>query len=537
MIRNAAVALAFLVSMSAHAADAQRYLVATKRPFRAGGVIKELRNGGMTAADVKGFTSFDGFAATLTSDEAAALAASADVRWVEPVIERHATAQARNANGQTIPYGVDLVHARDAWAGRRTGNVNVAVLDTGIDYRHDELKAIYAGGYNVFDPKATPFDDGAHGTHVAGTIAAADNDAGVVGVAPYVRLWAVKVLDSGGSGNTETVVAGIDWVVKKKKEVGGNWIINLSLGSPNVSPAEREAVQRATDAGIFIAAASGNESSAQKKVAVIYPAAYPSVVAVGAVDDAERIAEFSNQGAELDLTAPGVAILSTIPKGINFISSISGRTRNYFADALDNSAEGDVTGEFVYCGLGHPEQFPPSVKGRIAVIRRGELTFAVKSRNAVEAGAIGVVIINNTAAPGISWTLISETDPWSFGYDWDIVVVGMTQADGAELLTETGSITIANDADDYAFFNGTSMAAPHVSGAAALLWTLAPQAKASDIVNALTVTAVDRGARGTDPVYGAGVLDIYAAAQFLAPGAFTPGGQTTGRQIGKRGRG
>ncbi|HYR28378.1 MAG TPA: S8 family serine peptidase, partial [Thermoanaerobaculia bacterium] len=501
------------------------------------GIIKELRNGGMTTADVKGFQSFQGFAATLTADEAAAVAASDDVRWIEPVIERHATAQARATTGQTIPYGVDLVHARDAWAARRTGSVNVAVLDTGIDYRHDELKAIYAGGFNTFDPKATPFDDGAHGTHVAGTIAAADNDSGVVGVAPYVRLWGVKVLNSAGSGNSETVVAGIDWVVKKKKEVGGNWIINLSLGSPNASSAERESVQRATDAGILIAAASGNESSAQRKVPVIYPAAYPNVIAVGAIDEAERIADFSNQGPELDLVAPGVAVLSTIPKGLNFITSVAGRNRAYFADALDKSPGGGVTGEFVFCDLGHPGQFPPSVRGRIAVIRRGELTFAVKSRNAVDAGAIGVVIINNTAAPGISWTLQSETDPWSFTYDWPIVVVGMTQADGATLLTETGQITVSNDPDDYAFFNGTSMSSPHVAGAAALLWTLAPQAKASDIVNALTSTAVDRGTKGTDPVYGAGVLNIYAAAQLLAPGAFTSGGPTTGRPIGKRGRG
>lgn len=531
MIRTIAAAAVILVSTTLSAGDAQRYLIATKRPLGHGalaGIVKDAR-----AGNISSFQTFNGFAATLTAAQVTELRASADIRWIEPVIERHAVAVERNRNGQTVPYGIDIVHAREAWAGRMTDAVNVAVLDTGIDFRHGELSAIYKGGYNVWSRDTTPpLDDAGHGTHVAGTIAAADNASGVVGIAPKIRLWGVKVLNSAGAGNNETIIEGIDWVVAKKKELGGNWIINLSLGSPNPSIAESESVARAVDAGVLIVAAAGNESTPTAKAAVIYPAAYPGVVAVGAVDDTETVANFSNQGSQLDFVAPGVAILSTVPLGSNFVSNVSAGDRTYDSDALEAAATGTVTSEFVNCGLGHPQQFPPSVRGRIAVIRRGELTFAAKARNAVEAGARAVVIYNNNSLP-INWTLQSDTDLWSYDYPFPIVV-SMTKTDGESLIQQSGEITVTIDPDDYAYYSGTSMASPHAAGAAALLWSMAPQAKAADIVNVLTTTAVDRGVKGFDPAYGAGVIDVFAAAKQLAPYAFVPGGTSTGRPPGKR---
>src|SRR5205823_10178266 len=122
-------------------------------------------------------------------------------------------------------------HAREVWPYTRGAGVNVAVIDTGIDFTHPDLRRAYAGGYNALSPADAPRDDNFHGTHVAGTIAATDNGFGVLGVAPDVRLWAVKVLDQSGNGDSEHVVAGVDWVLSKKKELGGHWIINLSLGA------------------------------------------------------------------------------------------------------------------------------------------------------------------------------------------------------------------------------------------------------------------------------------------------------------------
>src|SRR6185436_17463708 len=205
----------------------------------------------------------DGFAADLTSSEVAELRRNASVRWIEPVVERHAFAQtARNLNAQTTPYGVDLIEARASWIAQHSGVINVVVIDTGIDYRHPELTGVYAGGYNFVSKNDDPFDDGAHGTHVSGTIAAANNDSGVVGVAPDVRLWALKVLDSTGSGSSESVIKAVDWIIGKKATLGGNWVANLSLGSSQSSPLESAAFARGNAAGILFVAASGNDSTA-----------------------------------------------------------------------------------------------------------------------------------------------------------------------------------------------------------------------------------------------------------------------------------
>lgn len=531
---RAAAGLAVLLSLAsiafpvASAEETQRYLVATNRPFRAG-------------SQVATFRSVDGFAANLTVSEVAELRRNANVRWIEPIVERHAFAQpARNLNAQTTPYGVDLIEARAAWVAQRAAVTNVVVIDTGIDDRHAELKGVYAGGHNFISNNEDPFDDAAHGTHVSGTIAAANNDAGVVGVAPDVRLWALKVLDTTGSGTSESVIKAVDWIIAKKAALGGNWVANLSLGSSQSSALESGAFARGIAAGILFVAASGNESTAAIATPVAYPAAYEGVVAVGAIDDLKAIASFSNQGPSLDVVAPGVDVLSTLPLGSGNVAWLSENDITYGGAALAGAKRGRVTGEYVYCGLGKANEIPASVAGRIALIRRGEIRFGEKAKNAKEAGAIGVAIFNNDTS-AMNWTLINSDDPTSAIYDWP-VTIGITNADGELLAGHAGgTITIANEADDYGFYSGTSMASPHVAAAAALLWSVAPTATAAEIAGTLAATAADLGAPGRDTVFGAGLINVPAAVKRLAPDALNPlspppgTGPTTGRRIGKRG--
>jgi len=531
MKTRAASALAILLSLVtvASAQEApQRYLVATSRPFRAG-------------ADVATFRSVDGFAASLTSSEVAELRRNASVRWIEPVVERHAFAQAaRNPNTQTTPYGVDLIEARPSWVAKRAGITNVVVIDTGIDYHHPELLGVYAGGRNFVSANDDPLDDAGHGTHVSGTIAASNNNSGVVGVAPDVRLWALKVLDDTGSGSSENVIKAVDWIIAKKAALGGNWIANLSLGSPQSSELERAAFGRGAAAGILFIAASGNDSTAAIPAPVSFPAGYDGVVAVGAIDDAKALASFSNQGPQIDVVAPGVEVLSTLPIGNGVIAWLAKNNVTYGGAGLTGAKRGRVTGQYVYCGLGNPNEIPASVAGKIALIKRGELRFGEKAKNAKEAGAIGVAIFNHDTS-AMNWTLINAEDPATSLYEWP-VTIGLTKADG-ELLAQQagGTITIANEADDYGVYSGTSMASPHVVGAAALLWSVAPNAKPAEITAALVATATDLGAPGHDNVFGAGLINVVAAMKRLAPGSLdqlTPApvtGPTTGRRIGKRG--
>lgn len=551
-MRRAVTFAALLLLPVVAAASTERYVVALKAGFPAAGaraLIRDVEASPDTSRHVATFDAVEAFAADLTAAEVAALRRSPNVRYAERVVERHilgtpgrAAADAfRNLDGQTVPAGIDIVRARDVWGVTHGEAVNVVVIDTGVDYTHPDLSHAWKGGFNALNSSTDAKDNNDHGTHVAGTIAAADNEVGVVGVAPKILLWGAKVLNANGTGTTDHVVAGIDWAITQKRTLGGNWVMNLSLGSSVDSVAEREAIARAVAEGILVVAATGNDSTSTLPAAVGYPAAYPGVLAVGAVDPQLRLATFSNQGPEVGVVGPGVDVLSSVRVGAGSLTGVLSEAVNYPAAALVGSAKGAVTGSFVYCGLGKPEDFPPSVKGRIALIRRGEITFALKTRRAKEAGAIAVVIANNNTDP-LAFTLFDLNDPTTELYEWP-VTIAVSQADGDRLLARTDTmVTIANRADDYETKNGTSMASPHAAAVAALVWSVAPTATAAEVRNALIMTARDLGSAGFDSQFGHGVVNALEAAKMMNPAAFgapskpaddAPSGRRTLRRRGR----
>ena len=205
-----------------------------------------------------------------------------------------------------IPWGVSRVNAYNAWNYTQGDGVKVGVIDTGMDYNHPDLKPNYAGGYNIVKQNNDPMDDHGHGTHVAGTIAAVRDLKGVVGVAPKVKLYAVKALDSNGSGQYSWIIDGIQWAVNNKMNV-----INMSLGGPSGSDALKAAIDAAYKAGVVIVCAAGNDSGP-----VNYPAKYDSAIAVSASDSSDKLASFSSRGSEIDFIAPGVSIYSTYKGGV-----------------------------------------------------------------------------------------------------------------------------------------------------------------------------------------------------------------------------
>jgi len=203
---------------------------------------------------------------------------------------------------QTLPWGVDRIDAEVVHtSGNRGGGVNVAILDTGIDVDHPDLNVI--GGKDFVFGRS--YDDkNGHGTHVAGIVAALDNNIGVVGVAPEANLYAVKILNNSGSGWWSDLVAGLDWCVDSGIEVA-----NMSLGATSAPGDVMTACDNAYAAGVLLVAAAGNGGS------VIYPAAYESVIAVSATDSYDSLAYFSSIGDEVELAAPGVDIYSTYKGG------------------------------------------------------------------------------------------------------------------------------------------------------------------------------------------------------------------------------
>jgi subtilisin len=213
---------------------------------------------------------------------------------------------------ETVPAGVAQIKAPDGWPSSQGEGIRVAVVDTGIDYNHADLKANYKGGVSFVPGASTPMDDHGHGTHCAGTIAAAINGAGVVGVAPSAFLYAVKVLNGSGSGTYSQIISGIDWCIQN-----GMRIVSMSLGGSGGSAALKSICNTAWNKGLLVVAAAGNAGAPVPPAtsSVGYPAKYKNVIAVSAISAANALAGFSSRGAEVDLCAPGVNVLSTTKGG------------------------------------------------------------------------------------------------------------------------------------------------------------------------------------------------------------------------------
>ncbi|MFC1727298.1 S8 family serine peptidase [Patescibacteria group bacterium] len=209
---------------------------------------------------------------------------------------------------QPFPWGIALINADEAWSVSTGEGVKVAVIDTGIDRDHPDLKANLVGCKNFISRWRSCEDDNGHGTHVSGIIAAENNDFGVVGVAPNANIYALKALNYRGSGYLSDIIEALDWAISNDIDV-----VNMSLGASSDVASFREAVQRVEQAGIVQVASAGNSGPADNTIK--YPAKYPEVIAVAAVDSSKSVPDWSSRGPEIDLAAPGVSVYSTYRRG------------------------------------------------------------------------------------------------------------------------------------------------------------------------------------------------------------------------------
>ncbi|WP_134699072.1 S8 family peptidase [Ammoniphilus sp. YIM 78166] len=205
---------------------------------------------------------------------------------------------------QTIPWGVARVQAPRVWPRVQGIGINVGIIDTGIDARHPDLQPNIKGGVNTIDASSPFVDANGHGTHVAGTVAAVNNQVGVVGVSPRARLYSLKAFDSEGSATLSDIAQAIDWAIDNNIR-----ILNMSFGSRDSSQVLHQAIRTALANGILMIASAGNANES-----LDYPARHPEVLTVGATNRQNRVAPFSNYGSTLNYVQPGVDILSTWPE-------------------------------------------------------------------------------------------------------------------------------------------------------------------------------------------------------------------------------
>lgn len=209
---------------------------------------------------------------------------------------------------QKVGWNITAFDLPEAWSKVGQGEgVVVAVLDSGCDLDHPDLddNLIILKGSNFVNKRKLPEDDNAHGSHVAGIIAAKNNDLGMVGVAPSCKIMPIKVLDHNGNGSLLAVAEGIRFAVDH-----GADIITMSLGAPFKIQQVRKAIQYAASKGVPCFVAAGNAGLTKE---IFYPANYPETIAIGSIDKDFNRSSFSNTGMNLDFMAPGGKIFSTVP--------------------------------------------------------------------------------------------------------------------------------------------------------------------------------------------------------------------------------
>lgn len=402
-------------------------------------------------------------------------------------------------SGQLVPYGIKQVQA-DLLSDANAANRKVCIIDSGYDRAHEDLSTNPVTGEYDAGTGWWYTDENHHGTHVAGTIAAINNSGtGVVGVNPnqQLKLHIVKVFGKDGWAYSSTLTS----AANKCGAAGAN-VISMSLGGGRKSTTEQRAFDSLYAKGVLNIAAAGNDGN----TVVSYPAGYTSVVMVGAVDENKQWATFSQYNSKVELAGPGVGVLSTVPMGGGQEAVLSVAGAAYAASAMEGSPVKTATAPLADFGIG--DKVNTAVSGKVCLIQRGTVDFAVKVTNCQNSGGVGAIVYNNVAGAfgGTLGTTITN-----------IPSVTASDTDGAAMKAQLGqSATVGIKTTNYAYYDGTSMATPHVSAVAALVWSYFPTCTAAQMRASLTKSALDLGTAGRDTKYGFGLVQAKAARDRIA---------------------
>ena len=486
---------------AATAADSTRMIVAFKPGTAAS--IKALVSAARGAVKHE-IVGMDAMAIEIPAVALRALARNPNIAYLEEDVKRYPFALATDSKkpylaGQQVPYGIKLVQA-DQLGDSHAANRTVCIIDSGYERAHEDLSANPASGQYDRGTGWWYTDENHHGTHVAGTIAAINNNAtGVVGVAPnrQLKLHIVKVFGAEGWAYSSTLAS----AARQCADAGAN-VISMSLGGARPSRTELLAFDSLAAKGVLSVAAAGNDGN----TAVSYPAGYRSVMMVGALDQNKAWASFSQYNSKLEISAPGVAVLSTVPMGSGADSALSVGARTYAPGAMDGSPKTAASAPLADFGVG--DKVNAAMTGKVCLIARGAIDFATKVVNCQSSGGVGAVVYNNVAG-GFGGTLGATATT--------IASVTASDTEGTAMKVQLGQVaTLSVKPANYAYFDGTSMATPHVAAVAALVWSYYPSCTGKQMRASLGKSALDLGSPGRDDKFGYGLVQAKSAYDRIA---------------------
>lgn len=405
---------------------------------------------------------------------------------------------------ENTPWGIRMIQADQLPIG--PSPVTVCIVDTGYDIGHPDLPGLerVTGDHAISkfgDLWNWKIDFNGHGTHLAGTIAAlGNNNLGVVG-AGEIPLHITRGLDDNSAGFESDIIDAVDQCV-----AAGAKIINLSLGGDVMSERARLKYESVVNQkGVMVVAAAGNQG--QRRHA--YPASHPAVISVAAVYEWGNYWEGSNYSDQVELAAPGHNVVSTTTT----LSAVHSIDYSFTATQVAGSRNRERVSILFDCGAGHVAcNKPEGLVGGICLMARDQTTLKAMISNCVDAGGVGAIIFE--ANP------VFQQEAYHARVEIPVVVV--TKSVGVKLLSEYKGTEVSlgfHDSDSpqhtYAYFQGTSMAVPHVVSAAALVWSYFPQCTNHEIRYALAVSAEDKGMTGCDWDYGHGIVKALDAKKWL----------------------
>lgn len=505
-----------LVAMAQNS-DFERYIVAFKNDLGPDSHAALRAAGAITALELPDHRAV---AAYMRPQAAEALGRNPHVEYVEVDPKRYPMAWTNSSSGgETTPYGIKAVQADRLGAGAGIGSCTVCIIDSGYFRNHDDLRSTNVIGHSF--GSEDPFTDGCgHGTHVAGTVAAVGGNAnGVVGVngGDSLKLVIARVFNDGCSwAFASSLVQALD-ACKSKNPTGNKLVVSMSLGGSFKSRTEDQAFSKAYNEGVLSIAAAGNGGNNQTS----YPAGYASVISVAAIDANETVASFSQKNKDVEIAAPGVSVLSTVP-WIGASVTVDGV--KYLGSKIEGSAETSGTsGALVDGGICDSVG---SWAGNVVLCARGSISFKAKVDNVAAGGGAAAVIYNNVSG-GFAGTCDDGTGTTCN----QIPAIGISQEDGQFLVNNKlgFSGTVASSTSPlcgdgmttgcgYEEWAGTSMATPHVSGVAALIWSYDVTKSNAAVRDAMNKTAKDLGAAGRDNSYGWGLVKAINAKDCLVTG-------------------
>lgn len=461
----------------------------------------------------------------------------------DPQVETVEADPIRYLMAQTQPWGIAKVQA-DQVSDVSAGGKTVCIIDSGYDINNPDLSGNQHTGTNNSGTGNWYVPGGSHGTHVAGTIAGINNSEGVVGVLPNqnINLHIIKVFNAEGWGYSSDLADAVETCASNGADV-----VNMSLGGAGSSTSESNRLAAVANSGVLLVAAAGNAGDATDS----YPASYDSVISVAAVDEGNQRAEFSQFTDQVELSGPGEAILSTV--GINdgrqgyitYNGNTVGDDRvlpqsryvSVGGSFSITNVNGTVSGTLDACTTSSSGAFScGNMTNKICVVERAdnqigssypEIDAALACDNA---GAAGIVVYSNSDRPGLQNPFLVDQNG-----QITVPVVSVNRTTGQQLVAAAGTnATLESRGNtDYAYYNGTSMASPHVAGVAALAWANNPDCTATQVRATLRDTALDLATAGRDNQTGYGLVQAKAASDALAAlcGSGSGGGGGTGGNV------